>query len=86
LLEHEPELVDCETCPIREARGALSPGNLQALDAFDLLARRVVYDFQLSPLVFEALKLKMRPDEVRPFVEALDLIYEHRCPVKRHGE
>lgn len=83
MLEHDPELLDCERCPILAERQKLSEANLQALDAFELLARRIVVDFQLAPLVFEALRLQMTATDARVFVESLDLIYDIRCPVKR---
>lgn len=76
---------DCEHCPIRHARETLSETDLQALDAFDLLGRRIVMEFRLAPLVFEALGLRFRSRaEARRFVEKLDLIYDLRYPVKTH--
>lgn len=85
--EHDPELLDCEQCPIRIEREKLSDANLSALDVYDLLARRIVVDFQLAPLVFETLRLRLTQTDARALVESLDLIYDIRCPVKRatHG-
>jgi len=85
--EHDAELFDCEHCPIWAEREKLSEANLQALEAFDLLGRRVVVDFQLAPLVFETLRLRLTQSDARVLVESLDLIYDMRCPVKRptHG-
>jgi hypothetical protein len=70
-----------------EERAKLSEGNLKALEVFDLLARRIVQDFQLAPLVFDACALRLTRDEARLLVESLDLIYDIRCPVKTstHG-
>lgn len=47
---------------------------------FNLLARRIVKDLHLTPLVFDALALQMTTAEVVLLVESLDLIYFHRCP------
>lgn len=79
--------IDCEACPIREAREGLTLWAARSLAAFDLLGRRVVMDFHLSPLVFEALGLRLTRADIRGLVEALDLIYDIRYPVKRetHG-
>lgn len=63
----------------------MSASNVRALDAFDLLAKRVVMDFQLAPLVFDALRLQMAKDDAVLFVEQLDLIYSAKCPVKKNG-
>lgn len=82
MLEHDADLFDCETCAIRQAREQLSPANVRAFEAFDLLARRIVKDFQLAPLVFEALRLRLSPEEAIGLVDALDLIYTHRCPLR----
>ncbi len=40
-------------------------------------------DFQLAPLVFDALRLQMAKDDAVLFVEQLDLIYTAKCPVKK---
>lgn len=56
--------------------------NLTALDAFHLLARRVVMDFQLAPLVFDALRLRMTQEDAVLLVEQLDLIYSAKCPAR----
>lgn len=87
LREHDPELFDCETCAVRLAREQLSDSNVRALEAFHLLARRVVMDFQLAPLVFDALRFRLSSQDAVLLVEQLDLIYAHRCPVERpkHG-
>lgn len=77
--------LDCDSCPVWTARAALSPANLQALEAYDLLARRIVLDFALAPLVFEALRLRLSTEGARLLVESLDLIHEIRCPLKRPG-
>jgi hypothetical protein len=73
---------------VRDAREQLSSSNVRALETFALLARRIVMDFQLTPLVFDALRLRLTPDEAVLLVEQLDLIYAHRCPVSKasHGE
>src|SRR4051812_22420800 len=51
LLEHEPHIFSCETCPVLKERQGLSESNARAFEVFDLLARRVVVDFRLAPLV-----------------------------------
>jgi hypothetical protein len=70
---------------VRLAREQLSPANVRALEAFTLLARRVVMDFNLAPLVFEALRFRLSPTDAVLLVESLDLIYAHRCPVKTNA-
>ena len=83
MLEHNAELFTCETCEIRQAREQLSEANIRALTTFQLLARRVVMDFQLAPLVFDALRLRLTPEDAVLLVESLDLIYDHRCPLQK---
>lgn len=72
---------------MREAREAISPANRRALEVFALLARRIVQDFDLAPLVFDAIRLRLTPEDAVLLVESLDLIYAHRCPVptRPHG-
>lgn len=77
--------MDCETCPIRTQREALSPANLQALRVYDLMARRVVVDFSLEQLVFEALRLEMRAADVELLIDQLSLIHNERNPIQAHG-
>lgn len=85
-LEHDAELFNCEACPYHEKRESLSEANRVALETFGLLARRIVVDFQLAPLVFEALTIKVSRERARLLVESLDLIYSIRCPPpKAHG-
>jgi len=52
------------------------------LNAYELLARRIVVDFQLAPLVFDVLRIQMAHSDARLFVELLDLTYDVRCPMK----
>ena len=68
---------------MREEQGKLSRLNRQALDVYDLLAKRIVLDFGLEPLVFDALNLSLTTDEARLLVEQLECIHRERCPVKR---
>lgn len=82
-LEHDAALFDCESCPVYTRREALSAANREALDTFGLMARRVVVDFQLAPLVFDALSLQLSRARARLLVESLDLIYSIRCPPPR---
>lgn len=82
LLEGDPDLFNCETCQVRQAREQLSTSNLGAFEVFDLLARRVVVDFQLSPLVFDAVRLRLTKENAVLLIEQLDLIYEAKCPRK----
>ncbi len=83
LLEHEPGLFNCETCPVWQRRDALSRANLLALETFDRLNSRSVVDFGLQPLVFDAMRLRLTQDEALLLLDSLDVIYDVRCPVKR---
>jgi len=41
-----------------------------------------VRDFQLAPLVFDAVRLQLTPGDAVSLIEQLDLIYAQRCPVR----
>jgi hypothetical protein len=63
----------------------LSPANLRALDVYGSLAKRVVVDFHLEPLVFDALSLHLTSDDARLLVELLDVIHAEKNPPAKHG-
>ena len=83
MLEQEAGLFNCETCEVRLMREQLSEANTRALNTFALLVRRVVLEFHLAPLVFDALRLRLTPEDAVLLVEQLDLIYTHRYPVEK---
>lgn len=64
---------------MRTARASLSGSNLQALGVYGLLARRVVTDFRLEPLVFDSVQLRLTAEQAWLLVEQLDLIHSARC-------
>ena len=70
---------------MREARLTLTEGNWRALELYDVLARRVVQDFQLAPLVFQIMGVKVTRDEARGLLEQLAVIHEWRCPIQTNG-
>jgi hypothetical protein len=66
---------DCETCPRRLQREALSEHDIATLDAYQLLRLPVVADLRLAPLVFDALDLRLTRAEARLLLEKLNVIH-----------
>lgn len=84
-LEQEPDLYQCDTCLVRQARATLTEGNHRALELYGLLARRVVVDFRLERLAFELAGLELTRVEAKSLFDQLSLIHDARCPVPKHG-
>ncbi len=79
-LEQEPELYQCETCPVADAQGQLWTENAEAWGVFQRLAQRFVIDTHLGPSVFAALTADAEPDAVVDLVERLGVMYDIVAP------
>lgn len=77
----EPDAYQCEACPRRLWQDRLGDVNREALALYDLLARRVVHDLHLVPVVFEAAGLHKSRVEVLDLLDRLAIIHEARQPV-----
>ncbi len=78
------EEFDCESCQLRQKRDAMGPSASEALRVHNLLARRVVKDLALTPLVFDGLGLTFSTanrGEVLRFIELLDVVHEFASPL-----
>ncbi len=59
---------------------------MQALQVYDALARRVVIDLQLQPMVFDVLGVQITRDEGVALLDALSSIHHARNPVRPRTE
>lgn len=81
-LQYEPELFNCATCPVLQARQDLWPENLDAWFIFRTLASRLVVDAHLGPEVFRRLTEDRDTDAVADVLERLSLIHDAVMPAK----
>ena len=82
-LEAEPELYNCDGCPIIAAVEDLEPSNAEAWALFQRLATRFVVDAALVPEMFRRLTEDYSVDDFDDLTERLALIYDIVMPEKK---
>ena len=70
---------------MRQAQASLSRRHLRALEVYACLARRVIVDFHLEPMVFDVLQLQMTHEEALTLLDDLDLIHTFRTQESTRG-
>lgn len=85
-LTEDPEAFDCESCPYRQVDDALSEADRLALHAYRLLARPVVRDLGLVPLVFDLLQWQGTTEDAVQFLTRLDRIHTELTQAARAAQ
>ncbi len=81
-IETEPDLYQCETCPVSEAQAQLWPENAEAWLVFQRMASRFVVDTGLAGDVFRRLTTEHDDDDAVALVERMALLYDIVNPPK----
>lgn len=79
-LQNEPDLFQCETCPVAEHLEGLDAANAQAWTIFQQLATRLVVDAKLGPEVFR--RMTEDVEEIEPLLTRLGILYDVMMPPK----
>lgn len=78
----DPELYQCETCPLRIAQAQLFPENVTAWWLYTQVATRFLVDLHAGGLALERLTADQSSEEFSDLLERLTLLYDVVCPVK----
>lgn len=80
-IEAEPDAYDCETCPVREAVGALWPENIEAWRLFQVAVTRFSVDLHLVGEIVRRLTAHIDDaEDAAAVLTRLSLIYEWLYP------
>lgn len=79
----QPELFDCQKCPVADALEGLEDDNAEAWRMFQRLAGRFVVEMHLSPEVFRCYTAERSERELDDLLDRLELIYDVVMPVRK---
>ena len=79
-LRDEPELFQCDTCPVSLAIDGLERDNAEAWDVYRRLASRFVREAGIGGRVFDGIVDGWDGDDIEELVTRLDIIHDVLAP------
>jgi hypothetical protein len=82
-IDGDPDLYDCQRCPVADALTGLDDENLEAWRLYHTLASRFLVDAQAVGAVFSRLTADQSPEQLADTCERMRVLYDTLQPPRQ---